>query len=402
MTERKRVIVGIDPGSTSAVAVLDLRGKLLNLYSEKHMSKEDIIRKVSGEGNPVLISTDKGKMPSTVEEITNSFGAKGFTPEEDLSVNSKKELTGKYDYEDLHERDALASALKAYNSYKDKFKNIEARMDDLNIQDLTPQVKESVVKGDAKNVSEAVEMALGEEEEEGDEEEDVETTRNENVEEKLDNYRQIIMKERKDKKKVKEQNERLKSKIEGLEEDKKELEEEVESLEQGKKKEVMKKREVKRLKRNVRSKENRIKDLEAEKSKLEKKVKHFRLLNKLRKEGKIPIRSLGKLSQRTLKKEHGNQTLEGSVIFVEEIEGDEEELLQGLKKMDVGSVIGDLEESFIDRLISEGIWSCRGEDLEINEEQGVKYINNEAVEKIKTEGKKSFRGWLKRYRDRDE
>lgn len=400
MTGRKRTIVGIDPGSTSAIAVLDTKGGLRELESKKHMGDEEIIRKVSEAGKPVLVATDKGKVPSTVEEVATNFGAKVFTPDDDLSVHGKKELTRNMDYENLHERDALAAALNAYNSFKDKFKNIEARMDELNIQDLAPEVKEAVVTGEARNVAEAVEMVLGDDEEETEEEEEITNHAEQDLEDKIDNYRQMLMQERKNRKKLEEYNKKLEERIEQLEEEVEELEDEKEGLENGVKEGVMEKRTVKKLRRNLRSKEKRAKNLEREKKELERKLERVKAFESLRKEGKIPVRELDVLSPENLRKENRFLKLKDGILFAREVRGDVEEILEVLKEFDVLAVIGKFSEEIGDEFVSQGVYTSSPDKLEISESEGTKYLEYESLDSITKEEREGFLKWLKKYRKR--
>lgn len=111
----KPIIVGIDPGATSAVAAYNLEGELVMLESRKEFAQEEIIQEIIQTGKPVVISCDKEKMPSTVEKIASSLGAQRFEPEEDLNQPKKQELgTG----ENSHEIDASASAQHAYNQMR--------------------------------------------------------------------------------------------------------------------------------------------------------------------------------------------------------------------------------------------------------------------------------------------
>ncbi len=401
MTNRKRTVVGIDPGSTSALAILDLRGNLKELESGKHMGEEEIIRKVSEGGKPVLVTTDKQKLPSAVERVATSFGAEIFTPDEDLSIHGKKELTRKHDYENLHERDALAAALNAYNNFKDKFKNIESRMDDLNLQDLSEEVKEFVVTGEAKNVSEAVEIALGGDEEKDEEEDEIRTYDEEDLKEKIDNYRQIIMKERKDRKKLEEHNKKLKEEVKKLKRRASELKKERNELEKGEKEKVLEKTEVRKLERNLRSKENRIKRLENEKRELKAEVEKWKIYDELRKEGRIPLREVGKLTVQNLRSEDEEYKLKGCVLLIKDAGDDMDKILETLEKLGAEAVIGDMEEEVIDTFIEEGVWACSEESVSIKERDGVRYVDWEDFKEIKKEKKDSFIGWLKRYRGRD-
>ena len=401
---RERTIVGLDPGSTSAVAIVDLRGNLKKLESEKHMGQKKVISTIVEEGKPVLIATDKGKLPSTIEDISSNFSAETFVPEEDLSIKRKKELAGEYDFENLHERDALSAAINAYNTFKNKFRNIESRMDELNLQDVSPEIKELVVTGRAKNVSEAVEKVLGRDKDDEEEEKrvDSENISQEDFNEKIDNYRQIIMQERKDKEKLEKHNEKLKEEMEELEERVSELENEKRELESGARNEVMEKEEINKLKRNLRSKENRIRTLENEKNSLREKLKKIEAFEELRKEGKAPVREIKSMTTANLKRKDRKLSLKNSIILTREIEGNIEDLTEVIKDLGIEAIIGDFSKEKEDELISEDILASRRDSIEIKERQGVKYIEGGDIKDIKGEEKESFIDWLKGYRDRDD
>lgn len=124
---KKPLIVGIDPGSTSAVAAFDLDGELALLESRKEFSRDEIIKKIMENGLPVVVASDREEMPSTVEKIARSVGAEKFEPENDLSKERKKQL-GEGD--NSHELDAYASSLHAYNSLQRSIQKIESYADE--------------------------------------------------------------------------------------------------------------------------------------------------------------------------------------------------------------------------------------------------------------------------------
>lgn len=125
----KPLIVGIDPGSTSAVAILDFQGELIGLESGKNFPPSDMITEIVDKGKPVVVTSDKADTPSKVEKVSNSVGAHTFEPETDLSQERKRELgTG----ENSHERDASAAARHAYKDLRsniDKIKKISEEED---------------------------------------------------------------------------------------------------------------------------------------------------------------------------------------------------------------------------------------------------------------------------------
>jgi len=118
----KALIVGVDPGNTSAVAALNLEGELVLLESGREFAPNEIIQRLIETGRPVVLASDREKMPSTVEKIASNLGAHKFEPHEDLDSQRKKEL-GKGT--NSHEKDAVASAMYAYNNLQRKIKKIK-------------------------------------------------------------------------------------------------------------------------------------------------------------------------------------------------------------------------------------------------------------------------------------
>lgn len=116
------LIAGVDPGSTSAVAAVDLDGDLRLIESDKELPPRDIIKLLIDKGKPVVVACDTEKMPSTVEKVASSLGARKFVPEEDLGRERKREL-GEGD--NSHEKDAVASAMHAYKSLHRNIRKIK-------------------------------------------------------------------------------------------------------------------------------------------------------------------------------------------------------------------------------------------------------------------------------------
>ncbi len=121
-------IVGVDPGATTGVAVIDLSGNLIEVTSKKGWKAGEVIEYISSLGKPVVVATDKSNPPEFVQKIKASFNAVLYAPREDISVEKKKNLTAKFKLLNDHERDALAAAIDAFNSYKNKLRNVERRV----------------------------------------------------------------------------------------------------------------------------------------------------------------------------------------------------------------------------------------------------------------------------------
>jgi len=127
------IIIGVDPGTTTAIAVLDTGGSLISLVSRKNMTRAEISRHLVGLGRPVMVAADRRPAPAAVERLAATFSARLVVPGENLSKKEKNLLARRFlrDREERpnqHERDALASALHAYNTIRPTMKRVEKRL----------------------------------------------------------------------------------------------------------------------------------------------------------------------------------------------------------------------------------------------------------------------------------
>ncbi|GGL45949.1 DUF460 domain-containing protein [Halocalculus aciditolerans] len=117
---RDRVFVGIDPGTTTAVALVDLDGRVLDVLSTRTADTAAINEWIIERGRPVLVAADVEPMPQTVDAYRRTFDAAGWQPESDLPVDEKQHRTRETGYGNDHERDALAAALFAYDAHEER------------------------------------------------------------------------------------------------------------------------------------------------------------------------------------------------------------------------------------------------------------------------------------------
>ncbi|MCL7415206.1 MAG: DUF460 domain-containing protein [ANME-2 cluster archaeon] len=125
--KRKILIVGIDPGTTTGIGMLDLEGNLVKSHSGRGMSVSDVIEMIARYGKPMIIATDVNPLPGTVEKIRRSFNALPGEPDESLSSEHKINLARPYGYNNDHERDAIAASAHMIRQYKNKFEEIRKR-----------------------------------------------------------------------------------------------------------------------------------------------------------------------------------------------------------------------------------------------------------------------------------
>jgi predicted RNase H-like nuclease (RuvC/YqgF family) len=234
---RDHVLIGIDPGTTTAVAVVGLEGELLDVLSTRTADTAAVIEWIVERGRPILIGADVTPMPETVEKIRRSFDAAGWTPDRDLPIDVKKHRTRDVGYDNDHERDAIAAALGAYDAHADQFDRVAAK--------VPPQESLGTVLSRVIADEESVETVLADlTAEEGDDEDE-----HEHVERELTEDEKRI-------RRLETQVERLQGHVETLEETVEQKDERIDALEQEltearseQRREARTRREVTRLER---------------------------------------------------------------------------------------------------------------------------------------------------------
>ena len=122
------VIVGLDPGTTVGLSILDLNGVLLHTASVRAQSPAEVIAEITRFGKPVVVATDKAEMPAGVEKIRRAFAAVPWTPKKDILIKEKYAAAEGYEFADDHQRDSLAAAVLAFRSFQPKFENLKKRL----------------------------------------------------------------------------------------------------------------------------------------------------------------------------------------------------------------------------------------------------------------------------------
>jgi predicted RNase H-like nuclease (RuvC/YqgF family) len=126
--KRDYIIVGIDPGTTTAIAVLTLDGELRMLHSSRTISIPQVIEMIAEQGRPLVIASDVFPTPNAVEKIRRAFNAVSSSPFEVLSAQSKIEFATPYGYSNNHERDAIAAAVSFFRKNKNKLEQIRKKI----------------------------------------------------------------------------------------------------------------------------------------------------------------------------------------------------------------------------------------------------------------------------------
>ncbi|PSQ32305.1 DUF460 domain-containing protein [Halobacteriales archaeon SW_10_68_16] len=267
---RDPVLVGVDPGTTTAAAVVGLDGEVLDTLSTRTADTAAVIEWIIERGRPILVAADVTPMPETVEKIRRSFDAAGWTPERDLPVDTKKHRTRQQGYDNDHERDAMAAALAAYDDHTDQFERVARKVPPR--QDVGPVLARVLAD------EEPVEAVLADiREEDGDEDggEDEHTERELTEEEKQ------IKRLKARVERLEDHVESLEETIEGKDEQLREYENELSEARREERREARKRREVTRLERETDRLERKLERKDERIDELEGKLDRLKALWKL-------------------------------------------------------------------------------------------------------------------------
>ena len=164
------IIVGIDPGMSVGLAVIDLDGNLLTLKTMRRASRSEIVEEILNHGYPVIIATDVSPPPKSVVRIASMFDSKLMVAKYDMKADEKKRIVS--DYEEAkgirvnssHERDSLAAALKVYLRAKNLISKVKMRVREEGLTSELDRILTKVLKGTP--ISVAIEEILSERESE--------------------------------------------------------------------------------------------------------------------------------------------------------------------------------------------------------------------------------------------
>lgn len=159
------LIVGIDPGMYTAVAGIDLEGRLVFVESRRGMDRLSIIELIYRHGIPVLIASDVRPAPDLVRKLASSLHVPLFEAPKDMRVEEKQELVERFLARqglkiqlDSHQRDALAAAIRAYHSLESKLRQAESHVLKLGLDIDLEAVKAAIVRG--ASLAEAIEEEI--------------------------------------------------------------------------------------------------------------------------------------------------------------------------------------------------------------------------------------------------
>ena len=382
-TPGKLVIVGIDPGVTTGVAILDLEGRVLHLESLKAVDRGSIVEIISRYGKPIIVAVDVSDIPESVKKLASQLGATLYTPPHDLSVAEKmglvERIPSRVEVRDSHERDALAAAYKAYLSLREKLEAIEAKLRDMGADIDGDEVKRWVLEGFtlAEALERAVERIL---EDLGEGEKRVTVERRAQTIDISGYLTEIEI--------LKAQKEALEAKVKSLEDSLKDYERKLREAYLSVKAEVMRDVEVDKLKSRISTLERELEELREEKRVLEDRLSKLAKLvpriagGELILAWKIPI-----LTVKNLKKTEGASPLSKcDVLIVDNPNAFESEALHLLKSLGVKVVLlGDTESPLANALRNMLIPALNVKEYQVEEIQDITLVESRVLKDAERE-----------------
>lgn len=156
------MIVGIDPGITTGIAILDFNGNIIATLKKRDMKKSDIIKFISKYGKVVLVASDVNPMPKKVSGLARSLNCRTYFPETPLSNEEKFEIVREYKIESEHERDALVAAIKALKYYREILNKIKIALKKKSFEDLFDEVVVKILSRRTDNIEDAIFQVINE------------------------------------------------------------------------------------------------------------------------------------------------------------------------------------------------------------------------------------------------
>jgi len=376
------IIVGYDPGTTAALAIIDTKGEILFLKSKRGFKKGEIIDIITDMGKPLLVAGDRRPIPKSVEKMARSLGSRPFYPRKSLTISEKNWLVREFkEIKDHHEKDALASALYAFKHYSSVFKRTHEILESQGLSSLYDKVVRTVITGEVENIAEAINTIL--------------KTREKIEVPKVD--KKIIF----DKKALDKTVSRLQEKIKLLERDIQILKDSNERL---KKRLRISEKDIRYYRKKLEEKidlgslasmKKKIDDLESELKESIDSIEKLKLFRKIELKGYYPIIRLEEIRDSLAKDLDQSLNLEDRVILTENIEN-----APILNDYNIKALIS-LEESSEELLKKVNFPVVFKKDISIEKMKNISVVKKQGLEEcLKKTRKVGFTQWVESYKKR--
>ncbi len=150
------VILGVDPGTTTSIAAIDLDGRAVEVISQKEFSLEGALLYARKFRKVAVVATDVSPAPRFVAKLASKLNAPLFVPAASLTLEEKRKLVEgelKNFFSNPHERDSLAAAVKAYKAYRNRISKLRRRLKERNLSHLFDEALVRVLRGESLEIA---------------------------------------------------------------------------------------------------------------------------------------------------------------------------------------------------------------------------------------------------------
>jgi len=164
----KRLIIGFDPGVTVGLAALTLDGVPVFVDSRRDWRFSNLLRTVADLGACTVVSSDVSPPSEVLERLSVKLNAVLFAPLISMGAEGKHQIARAYEeryglkVKNAHEVDALAAAVKAYQHYRNKFEQVEAKLKTQRLKVSVDDVKDLVARGHTMKQAVQILQGIGE------------------------------------------------------------------------------------------------------------------------------------------------------------------------------------------------------------------------------------------------
>ncbi len=119
------IIAGIDPGTATGIAILDLSGRKIALISISG-GLGAAVSTIERHGTVSLVACDVSPAPGMARRISSFFSCKLYCPRKVIRENEKRAIAKGAGTKNSHERDAYCAALLGFREYANKLRQIDS------------------------------------------------------------------------------------------------------------------------------------------------------------------------------------------------------------------------------------------------------------------------------------
>lgn len=158
--------MGLDAGANYGIAILDTRGKLVDVGTMRQPSRGDIIKHILRFGRPVIIASDVSPLPQNILKVSAALGSRTYFPPTSLKIKEKKKFLEDFEKEfpdrlgDIHQKDSVAAALKAFRVYHGLFVRLEETLEREGQKEKLDDLISTLLVRRGKNIAESIRNIL--------------------------------------------------------------------------------------------------------------------------------------------------------------------------------------------------------------------------------------------------